>query len=495
MIRWLELKRPSKLGLDVSVQRRRWRGEFLKAFAVVFVGYLTMYLIRNNFKAASGSLKSEMGWTTTQLAAVGVAFSVAYGLGKTVLGYLVDGKNTKRVVAVLLTLSGVSVIFMGLGLAARGVPIAVFMTIWAANGVFQSVGGPAAYSTITRWTPRKVRGRWLGSWNVSHNIGGGLAGGVALFGAQAFFDGQVYGMFLFPAAIAVAVGMVGLFVGHDDPEELGWDRTEVIFGEPVEIENTVADGMSKWLIFRKYVLGNRWIWLLAISNVFVYVVRIGVDNWSVLYSQEHLGFSKADAVHTLFYFELGALVASACWGYVSDLVGGRRAAVAAACLVATLLAISAYRRATSVGEVNAALFALGALIFGPQLLIGVSLVGFVPKRSVSVANGMTGTFGYLFGDSGAKVGLAAIADPSQGGLHVLGVTLRGWGDTFVVLYAAALAGIALLVVVAFGEERRIRALRTEASAHGLLTISRRPSEADEASRRRRRQRRSADTSR
>jgi OPA family hexose phosphate transport protein UhpT-like MFS transporter len=465
MIRWLELKRPSKLGLDVSTQRRRWRGEFLKAFVVVFTGYMTMYLIRNNFKAASGSLKTELGWTTTELAAVGVAFSITYGLGKTLLGYFVDGKNTKRVVSVLLTLAGVVVILMGLGLAARGVPIAVFMVLWGANGVFQSVGGPAAYSTITRWTPRKVRGRWLGFWNVSHNVGGGLAGGIALFGAQFFFDGHVYGMFLFPAVIAVAVGVLGLFGGRDDPEELGWDRTEVIFEEPVESENKAADEMSKWLIFRKYVLGNRWIWLLSISNVFVYVVRIGVDNWSVLYSQEHLGFSKADAVHTLFYFELGALFASACWGYVSDLVGGRRAAVAAACLVGTLVAIAVYRRAHSVSEVNIALFALGALVFGPQLLIGVSLVGFVPKRSVSVANGMTGTFGYLFGDSAAKLGLAAIADPSQGGLHVFGTTLRGWGDTFVVLYAAAIAGIALLVVVAFGEERRLRALRTEARAH------------------------------
>jgi OPA family hexose phosphate transport protein UhpT-like MFS transporter len=71
----------------------------------------------------------------------------------------------------------------------------------------------------------------------------------------------------------------------------------------------------------------------------------------------------------------------------------------------------------------------------------------------------------LFGDAAAKVGLATIADPSQGGLHVFGVTLHGWGDTFVVLYAAAIAGIALLVVVAFGEERRLRALRTEARAH------------------------------
>ena len=79
------------------------------------------------------------------------------------------------------------------------------------------------------------------------------------------------------------------------------------------------------------------------------------------------------------------------------------------------------------------LFALGALIFGPQLLIGVSLTGFVPKNAISVANGMTGSFAYLFGDSMAKVGLAAIADPTRNGLNIFGYTLSGWTD--VLLYS------------------------------------------------------------
>ena len=58
------------------------------------------------------------------------------------------------------------------------------------------------------------------------------------------------------------------------------------------------------------------------------------------------------------------------------------------------------------------------LIFGLQLLIGVSLTKFAPKEMPSSVsrNGMTGSFAYLFGDSMAKVGLAAIADPTRNGL-------------------------------------------------------------------------------
>ncbi len=49
---------------------------------------------------------------------------------------------------------------------------------------------------------------------------------------------------------------------------------------------------------------------------------------------------------------------------------------------------------------------------------------------------MTGSFAYLFGDSMAKVGLAAIADPTRNGLNIFGYTLSGWTDVFIVFYVA-----------------------------------------------------------
>lgn len=108
--------------------------------------------------------------------------------------------------------------------------------------------------------------------------------------------------------------------------------------------------------------------------------------------------------------------------------------------------------------INLLLFCLGALIFGPQLLIGVSVVCFVPKKAIAVANGTTGTFGYLFGDSMAKIGLAIIADPNSTGLTIFGHTLHGWHDTFDVFYFMIVFGVLLLAVVAYGEEKRIRKL-------------------------------------
>lgn len=51
-------------------------------------------------------------------------------------------------------------------------------------------------------------------------------------------------------------------------------------------------------------------------------------------------------------------------------------------------------------------------MFGPQLLIGVAAVGFVPK-AIGAADGIKGTFAYLIGDSFAKLGLGMIADGTR----------------------------------------------------------------------------------
>ncbi len=83
--------------------------------------------------------------------------------------------------------------------------------------------------------------------------------------------------------IALLIGIATLFIGKDDRKKLGWNRAEEIWEEPVDKENIDSQGMTKWEIFKKYILGNPVIWILCVSNVFVYIVRIGIDNWAPLY--------------------------------------------------------------------------------------------------------------------------------------------------------------------------------------------------------------------
>lgn len=455
------LKKVPHAGLSIAEERKRWLKEFLKAFFAVFIIYAAMYLIRNNLKAAGPLLMKQYGFTTSQLGFIGVGFSFTYAIGKTVLGYFVDGRNAKKFISIMLMVSSIIVFLMGLWLLIMRSYTPALMVMWALSGFCQAPGGPASYSTISRWTPETKRGRWLGFWNVSHNIGGAFAGILALWGANIFFGGNAAGMFIVPAVVAFIISIFGMKFGKDDPEELGWDPAPVIWGEDdkaLDEERKDAEELTKWQVFVKYVLRNQWVWMLAIANIFIYIVRIGIDNWVPIYSEQVLGFTNAQAVNTLFFFEMGALVGSLSWGWLSDLLKGRRMVTALISVVLELGAIFIYSHTHSVIGLYAILAVLGWLVFGPQLLIGVSVVGFVPGEAISVTNGITGTCAYLFGDSLAKAALGVIADSKGNGLNFLGFHLQGWDDVFTIFYISLLIGGLLMLIVAFAEEKRIRAL-------------------------------------
>lgn len=85
-------------------------------------------------------------------------------------------------------------------------------------------------------------------------------------------------------------------------------------------------------------------------------------------------------------------------GLALNLANGRRALVACVALALIIATLGVYQHASNQYVYLASLFALGFLVFGPQLLIGVAAVGFVPK-AIGAADGIKGTFAYLIGDS------------------------------------------------------------------------------------------------
>lgn len=457
--RIFDIRKSPPTSLTLEQQRKKWLVEFLKTYAVLVIVYGGFYLLRTNFKSAQPFLVEQVGLTTTQLGTIGFAFSLTYGFGGLILGFFIDGKNTKKVISALLLASGITSILIGLVLAWFHSPYGWMILLWSLNGLFQAPGGPCCNSTMNRWTPRALRGRFIGWWNASHNIGAMIAGVLALWGANTLFNGSVIGMFIVPAVICIPIGIWGWFCGKDDPKELGWSTPEAIFGEPESKADAVTSSVSKGRILLDYVVKNPAVWFLCIANVAAYCVRIGIDNWNVLYTRQELGFSDYLAVNTTIALELGGLAGSLLWGYFSDKMGGRRALSAAIGMGAVVIPLFVYAHATTAPVVYGALFMIGFLIFGPVTLIGICVIGFAPKTATVVVNAVPRAFGYVFGDSMAKVLLGRIADPTKDGVTILGWHLHGWSSTFTVLFTSAAVGLACLIMVALFEERNLRADR------------------------------------
>lgn len=56
MFKLLEQVRVPTLNLPVEARRKLWFKPFMQSYLVVFIGYLTMYLIRKNFNIAQNDM-------------------------------------------------------------------------------------------------------------------------------------------------------------------------------------------------------------------------------------------------------------------------------------------------------------------------------------------------------------------------------------------------------------------------------------------------------
>ncbi|MDR3157356.1 MAG: MFS transporter [Lactobacillales bacterium] len=454
---FFELKRPASLNLSLEEQRKKWMPQFFKAFSVVFLVYFSSYLIRQNMSSASAAMAKSLKINKTEIANMLVWYSVTYGIGKTLLGFIADRRNTKRLVSFLLILGGFCNVAIGsFFFTSMDTKTLMFTTsvFWGINGLVLSPGGPCAYSTIMRWQPRSKQATWLGRWNVSHNIGGAVAATLAAQVAVHWFGGKVEGYFIVPGLFAIAIGFWGMFFGKDDPLELGWDEAVTVWSEveeeaerKEEAEEEKDGELSKIHLFLRYVIINPWVLLLAIANVFVYIIRMGIVTWVTYYAYIVLGHKITSSANLIIWFEVSAMVGSLTLGWLSDRIKGRRMLISGIVMLLTSTGILLYKNATSIQQLSVAMFVCGFFIFGPQLLIGVSVVKFVPKKAVAVANGVTGTFGYLVGDLLAKKWIEKSVNRE---------TREGWSKMFMIMFICVVAGAVLMFIVATAEEKRIR---------------------------------------
>jgi OPA family hexose phosphate transport protein UhpT-like MFS transporter len=308
-----------------------------------------------------------------------------------------------------------------------------------------------------RWQPRSKQATWLGRWNVSHNVGGASAAIFASFAATKFFGGNIGGFFILPGLLAMSIGVWGMFFGYDDPAELGWNEAGKVWGEvdneaeikEKEKEEALGEEFSKWQIFLKHVLTNPWVLIVCFSNIFVYIIRMGMVKWVIYYARDaklETDITKLSVL--LAVIELTAIVGSLFFGWLSDRLKGRRMVISGVIMLLLFVGSIIYQNAKSYSALAAAMCFCGFLIFGPQLLIGISVVKFAPKKAIAVANGLSGTFGYLFGDLLALQLIGRlVGDPKK---HA------DWGKMFIILMVSAIIGAILMFIAAVGEERNIR---------------------------------------
>ena len=414
---------------DTELVKRSYKYWRFRIFYGMYVGYIFYYFSRKSFTFAMPALMNDLGFDKSQLGILGSVLSITYGLSKFLSGIIADRSNPRYFMAIGLMLTGgVNILF---GLTSSIVFFAIF---WGLNGCFQGWGSPPCARLLTHWYSQKERGTWWGFWSSSQSVGGAVIPLLAAFCAQ--YWGWRYAMFI-PGWICIAGGLFIINRLRDSPQSLGLPPIEKFRNElPVtQQEKEEERELSLKEILFTYVLSNRFIWVLAVSYFFVYIIRTAVTDWSVLFLIETKGYSILTAGACVCWFEIGGCLGSLTAGWASDRIfQGRRLPISALFSLGVALAIGAFWL-TPGGSVfldSLLLFTIGFLIFGPQMLIGVAAAELSHKKAAGTATGFVGWISYL--------GAATAGYP-------LGKLTQEWGWTgfFAILALCATASVCMLL--------------------------------------------------
>ena len=366
----------------------------------MYIGYAFYYFSRKSYTFAAPALVQELGLDKTELGMLGSILSISYGVSKFANGIIGDRSNPRYFMGIGLILTGVFNIFFGMSSS-----IWFFAIFWGLNGWFQGFGWPPCAKLLTHWYSHSERGRWWSIWNTSHNLGGALIPLLAAFCAVQF--GWRYAMYV-PGILCIIIGFFLINRLRDTPQSMGLPSVEKYKNDFLEDKHSKKERtkFSTKELLIDYVLKNRFIWVLAISYFFVYVIRTAVNDWSVLYLVEEKGYSLLKAGGCVCWFEVGGFFGSLAAGWFSDKIfEGRRNPINVLFTAAVILTIiTMWLLPYSHSLIDCLLmFLIGFFIFGPQMLIGIAAAELSHKKAAGTATGFAGCFAYLGAASAVQI--------------------------------------------------------------------------------------------
>lgn len=375
-----------------------------QVFLVAYFGYVCAYLVRNNFKLSSEQLRQAEGWSLTQVGLVLTCFTITYGVGKFLMGMVVDRTGLRRTFALALAVSAGLCLLLG---SIRELPVMFGLMLML--GLVQGALAPASMAMIANWYPNDTRGSGIAIWNTSQNLGGaGLP--LLVTSLWGWTGGNLAMGFWVPGALVLVLSAVFWRFGGDRPDQEGLGSLRDHYGEAGTPPDPHAATVSYWHVVRTEVFTNRVILTLAIINALLYFLRFGILNWMPAFLGTEMGFSPAQYSMAFSTLEWIAIPGSFLFAWLAVRLPNRQSVVGCAGLGFLALLVLFYlgNRSYPLLLVTAGL--MGMLVYGPQLIVNVLTLNLVPLRTAGVAVGFVGLSGYLLGELGANLIMPFLAE-------------------------------------------------------------------------------------
>src|SRR5471030_2139477 len=329
--------------VDPLYRRLRWQ-----IFMGIFFGYAAYYLVRKNFALAMPYL-IDQGFSRGDLGFALSGISIAYGISKFIMGSVSDRSNPRVFLPAGLILAAAVMLFMGFVPWATSSIAIMFVLLFLCG--------------------------WFQDWHA------------ALY---------------MPAFGAILLAVFAFMTMRDTPQSCGLPPIEEYKNDypPDYVKESAEQELTAKQIFMQYILPNKLLWYIAIANVFVYLLRYGILDWSPTYLKEVKHFALDKSSWAYFLYEYAGIPGTLLCGWMSDKVfKGNRGATGVFFMVLVTIATVVYwlNPVGNPGIDMACMITIGFLIYGPVMLIGLHALELAPKKAAGTAAGFTGLFGYLGG--------------------------------------------------------------------------------------------------
>lgn len=388
-LQWFRPAPPTARKPEAEVKRLypklRWQ-----VFEAAFLAYAAFYIVRNNFSPVQKQLGEAMHYDPSMLGSILAGTSMAYGIGKFVMGYFADRCDARKYIAVGMMLTAALNFLFG-----AATDYNTHLWLWTLNGFVQGMGYGPCSRGLSHWYSAKERGTIFGIWNMSHNIGGAIAGALAAYCAKHW---GWQSAFYVPGIIAGVGSIYLLWRMRDTPQAEGLPSVEEYKNDwpPDEKENHERElGFKE--IFLTYILPNKQLWILAIANLFVYIARYAMVDWGPYYLQKAKGANIMEGGYSTTVIELSGAAGMLTMGWFSDKIGGLRSRVSVMAMIPAALAFYGIILVPqNMLWLDMVLFGIiGFCVYVPVMFSGVISLDLTSKKAVGTAAGFVGLFGYI----------------------------------------------------------------------------------------------------
>jgi ACS family hexuronate transporter-like MFS transporter len=159
----------------VTGQKDSGRPRFIRSLrwwigGILFASTVINYIDRQTLSILAPYLKQEYHWTNVDYANIAIAFRLAYSIGQSVCGRLMDRVGTRR--GLTISVTWYSIISVLTSLANSTFSFGVFRFLLGAG---ESANWPGASKAVSEWFPKRERGLAAAFYDSGSSVGGAVA--------------------------------------------------------------------------------------------------------------------------------------------------------------------------------------------------------------------------------------------------------------------------------------------------------------------------------